>query len=97
MQDFVPLDGSTTYTEIAKAIGKGVPSSLIERVVQHAISFGLFQEDQQGNVSHNAVSSLLVTDPDLESWLYLCTNIAYPAGAKIPQALEQYGCSSEAK
>jgi 6-hydroxytryprostatin B O-methyltransferase len=64
--------------------------------MQHAISFGLFQEDKDGNVSHNSVSALLVTDPDLEAWLYLCTNVAYPAGAKIPQALETYGYSMEA-
>lgn len=69
---------------------------MLERVLQHAISFGLFAEDTNGNVMHNSVSSLLVTEPDLEAWLYLCTNVAYPAGAKIPQALETYGYSSEA-
>jgi 6-hydroxytryprostatin B O-methyltransferase len=73
-----------------------VTPALVERVVQHAISFGLFQEDAEANIGHNAVSSLLVTDPDLESWLYLCTNYAYPAGAQIPKAIEKYGYSSEA-
>lgn len=96
VQEHIPLNGSTTYAKIAESVGKGVPASLIERVVQHAISFGLFQEDASGNVAHTAASSLLVTDPDLESWLYLCTNVAYPAGAKIPKALDQYGASSEA-
>ena len=28
--------------------------------------------------------------------MYLCTNIAYPAGAVIPKAIEKYGVSSEA-
>lgn len=39
---------------------------------------------------------MLVTDPDLEAWVYLCTNIAYPAGAQLPKAIDQYGTSSEA-
>ena len=64
--------------------------------MQHAISFGLFQEDRDGNVSHSPASALLVTDPDLEAWMYLCTNVAYPAGAQIPRALDKYGASSEA-
>jgi 6-hydroxytryprostatin B O-methyltransferase len=96
IQDFVPLSGFTTYKEIATSIGKNITEAIVERVVQHAISFGLFEEDSGGNVCHNATSALLVTDPDLESWLYLCTNVAYKAGAHIPQAIDQYGASSEA-
>jgi 6-hydroxytryprostatin B O-methyltransferase len=96
IQDFVPLQGSTTYKKIATSIGKNITEAIIERVVQHAISFGLFEEDSEGNVRHNATSALLVTDPDLESWVYLCTNVAYKAGAHIPQAIDQYGASSEA-
>ena len=60
------------------------------------MSFGLFTEPSSGQVAHNPVSALLVTDADLEAWLYLCTNIAYPAGAVIPKAIEKYGVSSEA-
>ncbi|USW46732.1 Putative O-methyltransferase domain, S-adenosyl-L-methionine-dependent methyltransferase [Septoria linicola] len=92
----VPVQGVTTYAKIAEKIGNGMQASLVERVVRHAISYGLFQENVKGEVSHNAASALLVTDPNLEAWLYLCTNVAYPAGAQIPKALEQYGASSEA-
>lgn len=96
IQDFVPLNGSTTYKKIAASIGRNVTEAIVERVLQHAISFGLFEENSDGNVCHNATSALLVTDPDLESWVYLCTNVAYKAGAHIPQAIDQYGASSEA-
>ncbi|KAI9706230.1 MAG: O-methyltransferase ctb2 [Bogoriella megaspora] len=92
----VPLTGATTYTQIADAAGNGVTPALCERILQHAMSFGLFVQAPCGHVAHNNVSSLLVTDPDLEAWVYLCMNIAYPAGVQIPQAVEKYGVSSEA-
>ena len=92
----VPLNGATTYNKIAEAIGRGLSPAFVERIMQHAMSFGVFSKAHCGHVAHNAASSLLATDPDLEAWLYLCTNIAYPAGAQIPQAIDQYGVSSEA-
>ncbi|PIA90440.1 6-hydroxytryprostatin B O-methyltransferase [Cercospora beticola] len=92
----IPLQGTTTYAKVAESVGKGIESSLVQRVVQHAITYGLFQENAAGEVGHNNTSALLVKDPDLEAWLYLCTNVAYPAGAQIPRALELYGASSEA-
>lgn len=92
----VPLTGATTYTKIAEAAGAPVTQALAERVIQHAMSFGLFAQAPCGHITHNATSALLVTDPDLEAWVYLCANIAYPAGAQIPKAIERYGVSSEA-
>ncbi|KAH7094397.1 S-adenosyl-L-methionine-dependent methyltransferase [Paraphoma chrysanthemicola] len=96
----VPLQGSVTYADVADAVaasGKssGVPTTLVERLLQHAMSFGLFTPASHGQVAHNDASRLLATDPDLEAWLYLCTNIAYPAGAQLPKAIETYGASSE--
>lgn len=96
----VPKQGSRSYTEVAEALitpgeAPKVPPTLIERLLQHAMSFGLFSPAGSGRVAHNNASKLLITDPDLEAWLYLCTNIAYPAGAQLPKAIEQYGASSE--
>jgi 6-hydroxytryprostatin B O-methyltransferase len=96
----VPMQGSRTYAEVAEAIATPgepckVPPTLVERLLQHAMSFGLFTPASSGQVAHNDASLLLVTDPDLEAWLYLCSNIAYPAGAQLPKAIEQYGASSE--
>lgn len=62
----IPSDGTTTYAKIAENIGKGVQPSLVERVVRHSITFGLFQENVEGEVGHNATSALLVNDPYLE-------------------------------
>ncbi|KAF4548436.1 O-methyltransferase domain-containing protein 10 [Elsinoe fawcettii] len=93
---YVPLAGSISYDKIAEQVGKNVTGTWVERILKHAMSFGLFAPGPENSVSHNATSSLLVTDPDLESWLYLCTNVAYPAGPKIPEAIETYGYSSEA-
>ncbi|KAF2172650.1 hypothetical protein M409DRAFT_16612 [Zasmidium cellare ATCC 36951] len=92
----VPLHGATTYTKIAEAVGRGVTPMVVERTLQHTASFGLFETLPGGYVTHNATSSLLVTDPDLEAWMYLSLAIAYPAGASIPGAIDQYGVSMEA-
>lgn len=93
----VPLQGATTYAQVAEtlAVPEKVPPTLVERLLQHAISFGVFAPATDNQIAHNAASSLLVTDPDLEAWLFLCTNVAYPAGAQLPKAIEQYGASSE--
>ena len=92
----VPLSGSTTYPAISDAVGNCLTQALLERVIQHAMSFGLFAQTASGEVAHTSVSALLVNDPDLEAWLYLCSNVAYPAGAQLPKAFDQYGVSSEA-
>lgn len=93
----IPLEGTTTYEAIAAAVGKSdVTPALVERILQHASSFGLFRALPGGHVGHNSTSALLVTDPDLEAWMDLSATIAYPAGASIPKALESYGYSMEA-
>ncbi|KAL9096254.1 MAG: hypothetical protein Q9165_001777 [Trypethelium subeluteriae] len=92
-------NAKSTIVEAAERlidIVRGPRDVLIELSFQHAMSYGLFSKSACGHVAHNSVSSLLVTDPDLEAWLYLCANIAYPAGAQIPKAIDQYGVSSEA-
>lgn len=93
----IPLEGTTTYDAIAAAIGKPeVTTALVERILQHASSFGLFEALPAGRVGHNSMSALLVTDPDLEAWMELSATIAYPAGASIPKALTSFGYSMEA-
>nr|A0ST41.1 RecName: Full=O-methyltransferase CTB2; AltName: Full=Cercosporin toxin biosynthesis cluster protein 2 [Cercospora nicotianae]ABK64180.1 O-methyltransferase [Cercospora nicotianae] len=91
----IPLHGSTTYSKIAEAVGDGVTTALVERTIQHCASFGLF-ETIPGAMLLQCYLVLLVTDPDLEAWMYLSAVIAYPAGAAIPKAVEQYGVSHEA-
>lgn len=92
----VPLEGVTTYKAIAAAVAQPeVTSALVARIVEHTASFGLFDARPGGFVAHNAMSALLVTDPDLEAWMDLSATIAYPAGASIPVALGKYGYSME--
>ncbi|KXT07227.1 hypothetical protein AC578_2366 [Pseudocercospora eumusae] len=92
----IPLEGTTTYLAISESVGQsGVTPALVERIIQHSASFGLFDARPGGVVAHNAMSSLLVTDPDLEAWMDLSATIAYSAGASVPKAIEQYGYSME--
>ncbi|KAL9105869.1 MAG: hypothetical protein Q9227_009032 [Pyrenula ochraceoflavens] len=92
----VPLVGFVSYEKVAKDTDNALPASLVERILKHAISFGLFTQPAPGLVAHNSASSELVRDSDLEAWVFLCSNVAYPAGAVIPKAIDQYGASSEA-
>ncbi|KAJ0162812.1 6-hydroxytryprostatin B O-methyltransferase [Colletotrichum tanaceti] len=92
----VPLEGTTTYAAVAEAVGRPeVTPALVERVLRHASSYGLFAVQPAAAVAHNAMSALLVTDPDLEAWMDLSATVAYPAGAAVPRALERYGYSME--
>ncbi|KAK1522184.1 O-methyltransferase [Colletotrichum costaricense] len=93
----IPLAGSITYAAVSEAVGKPeVTPALVERILQHTSSYGLFEAQPGGTVAHNAMSALLVTDPDLEAWMDLSATIAYPAGASVPKALQSYGYSMEA-
>ncbi|KAI6355897.1 hypothetical protein MCOR25_008053 [Pyricularia grisea] len=92
----VPLKGTTTYAAIAKAVGKKeMTPELVGRVLEHAATYDLFNVMTGGLVSHNIASSMLVTDPDLESWMEINCTVAYPAGAAMVKALEMYGYSPE--
>ncbi|TLS24972.1 hypothetical protein PpBr36_06862 [Pyricularia pennisetigena] len=92
----VPLKGTTTYAAIAKSVGKReMTAALVGRVLEHAATYDLFNVRSGGLVSHNITSSLLVMDPDLESWMELNATVAYPAGAALVKALEMYGYSPE--
>lgn len=92
----VPLSGSISYKAMATALNETLTASLLERILKHAISFGLFAQPSPGLIAHNSASAELVKDSDLEAWVYLCACVAYPAGAVIPKAFDQYGVSSEA-
>ncbi|WQF87727.1 Putative O-methyltransferase domain, S-adenosyl-L-methionine-dependent methyltransferase superfamily [Colletotrichum destructivum] len=94
LANHIPLEGTTTYAAVAEAVGKPeITPALVERILQHTSSYGLFKV--QPAVAHNAMSALLVTDPDLEAWMDLSATIAYPAGASVPEALGRYGYSME--
>ena len=92
----IPLTGSISYEDMAKTMNTPLTASLLERILKHAMAFGLFAQPSPGLVSHNAASSELVNDSDLEAWVFLCACVAYPAGAAIPKAIDAYGASSEA-
>ncbi|KAK2005549.1 O-methyltransferase [Colletotrichum eremochloae] len=98
LANHVPLEGTTTYAAIAQAVGRPeVHPALVSRIIDHSTSYDIFDVRPGGLVAHSPASALLVTDPDLEAWMDLSATIAYPAGASIPKALEEYGYSMEAE
>ena len=60
----VPLEGSATFAEIARASGR-LSEDLVERFLRHAMGNHIFTEDPPGFVKHTASSRLLATDPEL--------------------------------
>lgn len=60
----VPLDGSATFAEIARASGQ-LSEDLVERLLRHAMGNHIFTEDPLGSVKHTASSRLLATDSGL--------------------------------
>lgn len=53
----VPIDGETSFEEIAKAIG--IDEDRVTRIIRLAVTSGIFQEHRSGFVSHTGISSVL--------------------------------------
>ncbi|KAI1074870.1 S-adenosyl-L-methionine-dependent methyltransferase [Whalleya microplaca] len=89
----VPLEGETTFAEIARAAGVDVRD--VTRFLRVAIARHVFHEPGKGRVVHTASSRLLLNDAGLEAWI---TNIAeefWPAVARSVDATQRWPGSEE--
>lgn len=88
----VPLTGTTTYAEIAKA------ASLSElecrRFLVHAMENGIFAEES-GQVKHTALSRMLATDPESLQTVGLVISEFAPASTKVFEARKRFPGSEE--
>ena len=90
----VPLHGSSTYAEIARA--SGLSESLVYRFLRHAMANRIFFEASPGHVGHTAISRMMVEDPDFADNVGMHVSEVAPAFIKLPEALARYPDSGEA-
>ena len=92
----VPLDGETSYEEIA-ASDVALTKPLVQSLMRHAIARGIFTNcDRPGYVRHNAVSALLATNQGMMDYHYVGMNNFWPAGSRCVDAMVKYPGSGEA-
>jgi len=89
----VPLEGSATFAEIAKA--SCLSEDLVERVLRHSMSNHIFFEDPPGHVVHTASSRELATDPDLNDTIGVQLRETWQAAGKTRDAIVKYSGSEE--
>ena len=90
---YIPLDGSIQYSEIARA--SGLDEVLLRRFMQAAMVNRVFSEPQLGHVQHTAVSRLLKEDPEaMDTVGFLLEDLA-PASTKVIEAFKKWPGSGE--
>ncbi|KAI1360047.1 S-adenosyl-L-methionine-dependent methyltransferase [Xylaria arbuscula] len=67
LANLVPLDGETTFAELAVAAGLG--ESHVRKLVRHAITQHIFREPRPDVVAYSATSRLLAEDADVAAWV----------------------------
>ncbi len=88
----VPLDGSTSFADIAEA--SGLSANLVERLLRHAMANRIFTEDLLGQVEHTANSRQLATDPDLNDAIGVQLRETWRVAGKAHEAIAKF-CGSE--
>lgn len=89
----VPLQGSTTFEEIAQQVS--LPSPLVGRFLRHAMASRVFMEPVPGRVSHTAISRALVLDQELFDAVGLLSDEFAPASNALVAAIDTYLDSPE--
>ncbi|RFU32348.1 hypothetical protein B7463_g3998, partial [Scytalidium lignicola] len=81
----VPVTGSISFADLAKLTG--LSELNVTRFIHRAAIHHIFIEPSPGQVSHTAASMLLATDPNMQALLGHMAEEAFPASAKIVDAL----------
>lgn len=82
-----------SFAELAKATG--LSELNVARFVRRTAIHHIFIESTPGHVSHTAASVLLGTDPQMQALVAHMSEEAFPASAKIVDALEKFPYSGE--
>ncbi len=81
-----------SYFEVASITG--VPEVQLRSVARMAMTSNFLCEPVLGELAHNAVSALFVTNPALLDWAMFMTQFSMPAAAKLVEATEKWGTTS---
>ncbi|KAL2802260.1 O-methyltransferase-domain-containing protein [Aspergillus granulosus] len=83
----VPLEGSVSFSDLAEKVG--LSKLNVARFVRRTAIDRIFVEVEPGFVAHTATSALLATDPQMQALVAHMSEEAFPASAKIVDALEK--------
>jgi hypothetical protein len=89
----VPVDGETTFEELAKACGLNVKD--VTRFLRVAIARHVFHEPQKGSIVHTATSKVLLNNTMLEAWLLNIAEEFWPSLTRTVDATEKWPGSEE--
>lgn len=89
----VPVDGSASYADIAKAAGADEVD--LRCLIRHAMTNRIFCEPREGYVAHTAASRVLLEDAQMNDWVGLCSAEFFPAAARTVDAMTLYPSSQE--
>ncbi|KAL3486990.1 S-adenosyl-L-methionine-dependent methyltransferase [Aspergillus germanicus] len=82
----VPVAGSISFVELAEKVG--LSELDVARFVRRTAINRIFVEVQPGYVAHTAISALLATDEQMQALVAHMSEEAFPASARIMDALE---------
>ncbi|KAM7197507.1 O-methyltransferase [Naviculisporaceae sp. PSN 640] len=84
----VPLNGSASYAEIAKAVK--LPEQIVRRFIRVAFASQIFAIDPPDRVRHNAFSAEAVRKQTLHPFLEYSAAFAFPMLTRGADAIERY-------
>ena len=84
----VPLEGDITYQEVATQVRLDVDRT--RRIMQHAMTNGIFKQTRPGHVAHTGISAQLVQDKYAHAMVGHNVEDVYPSAACNADALEKH-------
>lgn len=89
----VPLDGSVPYTSLARICS--VPERQLRSVIRMAMTSGCLCEPLPGEVAHNPVSRIFVTNLAYLGWVRFIADFYMPVSSSMAEATEKWGNSEK--
>ncbi|KAH9997808.1 sterigmatocystin 8-O-methyltransferase [Xylariaceae sp. FL0662B] len=90
--DMIPPGGQVSFGDISKQTG--LDESLVRRLIRYAMAMRIFKEPEPGMVAHTKVSKFL-TIPYANAWLSHGAQEAWPASARMVDAMQKWPSSEE--
>jgi hypothetical protein len=83
----VPLIGDISYDHLSKAVNVG--TSVLRQVLRAGMPYHMFYEPRPGHVAHTATTKVIARDALIKDWTGLSTDVLFPAGAGLTEALRK--------
>jgi hypothetical protein len=83
----VPLTGDVSYESLSKTVKVGAP--VLRQVLRAGMPYHMFYEPRPGYVAHTATTKVIAREPLIKDWTGLSTDVLFPAGAGLTEALKK--------